>query len=89
MIKMINILLALLAITKPLSAEKLSESKDPVSKEELNYMVGIYLQDLIKDVSSDCKDDLEKYVQHLNNKASPPVDPSVCIINSIKNKHPK
>ena len=89
MIKLISILLALLAITKPLSAEELSNSKEPVSKEELNYMVGIYLQDLIKDVSSDCKDDLEKYVKHLNNKTTPDVDPSVCIINSIKNKHPK
>ena len=89
MIKYISVLLVVLTIPLFLNAEELNNSKKPVSAEELNYMVGIYLQDLIKDVSFNCKDDLEKYVQHLNNKTTPDVDPSVCIIKSISNKHPK
>ena len=89
MINFLSILLIILTIACSLKAEELNNSKEPLSAEELNYMVGIYLQDLIKDVSFNCKDDLEKYVQHLNNKTTPDVDPSVCIIKSISNKHPK
>ncbi len=77
-------LISLILISPSMTEELSAKPKDSLSNEELNYMVGIYLQDVVKNISSDCKADLEQYVKSLHNKSEKKVYPSYCMIKSIE-----